>query len=786
MTEKPEIFSGIDRPMDLPEDLKSRLIETVSDRFPLLEGIDAPRPVPEVTAIKLASAISGRGRKKRGGVYAFLAGAAVLMLFASTSLILRDRLTDQGFVPRATAGDAALLAFDSPEEFKEFMRKHASPNLHSFEARAHFSPLLPAAAPEVGVRSAVGQAISNPTSNMEAATDLAGGGSDDAGFSTTNVQEKGVDEPDLIKTDGKVIVALASGRLWVVDVSGAAQVMKGSIAFPLPQGVGSTEPGAADVNSTLMTDSMAVQEGQMFLSGRRVVHISDVFASAPLTKVTVVSIEDPTAPKIESETTIEGSLVAARMTAGIVRLVTRSQPAPELKTLPASEITLGPQSDSPIAPPGTSSGPPATAAPGSTVITQEDVQRIFEENQKILDESGADDWLPEFRIEEPGEPPVEGPIHTWKEVQRPKEFSGVSMLSVVTLDPASPSPKDAVSIVGAGEIVYASTRNLYVTSQQSTHDLVIVPRGQTAPALPPGTRAVPADEFRVVTQIHKFGIADTGPAVYRASGQVEGTILNQFSLSEEDGHLRVATTRPQTAPAAVSESFVNVLKEEDGELVITGAVGNLGKGEQIYAVRFIGKVGYVVTFRQTDPLYVVDLSDPKDPRVRGELKIPGFSNYLHPIGEHLLLGVGQDADSRGRVKGLQVSLFDVSNPAKPERIHQRTFGMGSSEAQFDHHAFLYWPATGLLVIPVSSYSETGAGFVGALAIEVSEDKGFADANQISHTGKIRGTQSPESFGAQIRRSLVVRKNLVTYSGAGLLANDLSDLKELSWIAFRAS
>ena len=364
------------------------------------------------------------------------------------------------------------------------------------------------------------------------------------------------------------------------------------------------------------------------------------------------------------------------------------------------------------------------------------------------------------------------------------------MLSIVTLDPEDPSPKNSVSIVGAGDIIYSSPENLYVSTQRYMGNVMLIPRGERIQKLPPGVEAIRAEDYRPATQIHKFSISQPGPAVYRASGEVEGTVLNQFSMSEKDGYLRIATTRPQVSEESVSESFVTVMQERDSKLVGIGAVGNLGKGEQIYAVRFIGDRGYVVTFRQTDPLYVIDLSDPARPAIRGELKIPGFSNYLHPVGDHLLLGIGQDADEQGRVKGLQVSLFDVADPSAPKRLHQKTLGStaSSSQAQFDHHAFLYWPPTGTLVVPLTTFNQNGSGFVGALALSVDE-RGFSDAAEITHAAKGAATPDPnrighpDQIGPEIMRSIVIRQSLITYSSAGLLTNELSGLRERGWVSF---
>ena len=158
-------------------------------------------------------------------------------------------------------------------------------------------------------------------------------------------------------------------------------------------------------------------------------------------------------------------------------------------------------------------------------------------------------------------------------------------------------------------------------------------------------------------------------------------MLSQWSMSEHEGVLRVAsTTSPpwtQGGAAGESESFVTTLAAAGDRLVEVGRVGGIGRGEQIYAVRFIGDAGYVVTFRQVDPLYTLDLSDAAEPRVVGELKIPGYSAYLHPVGDGLLLGIGQDANSDGITSGVQASLFDVSDPAAPARLSHVGLGSGT-------------------------------------------------------------------------------------------------------------
>jgi uncharacterized secreted protein with C-terminal beta-propeller domain len=217
-----------------------------------------------------------------------------------------------------------------------------------------------------------------------------------------------------------------------------------------------------------------------------------------------------------------------------------------------------------------------------------------------------------------------------------------------------------------------------------------------------------------------------------------------------------------------------VLEEDGGKLVSVGRVGGLGKGERIYAVRFMEDVGYVVTFRQVDPLYIVDLSSPRRPRVAGELKIQGYSSYLHPIGDDLILGVGQDATEQGQALGTQLSVFDVGNLRRPVRLHRHKMAASSSEAEYDHHAFLHWPRTGLTVVPVHAYERTRAD---AFALGFRVGRGG-----ISEVGRIRHGR-PEAVDP-IRRSVVVGDGLYTVSASGVKASELSDLSPRAWIAFR--
>jgi uncharacterized secreted protein with C-terminal beta-propeller domain len=227
---------------------------------------------------------------------------------------------------------------------------------------------------------------------------------------------------------------------------------------------------------------------------------------------------------------------------------------------------------------------------------------------------------------------------------------------------------------------------------------------------------------------------------------------------------------------------VTVLREIGAGLVRVGLVDGLGQTEQIYSVRFMGDTGYVVTFRQTDPLYTLDLSDPRSPRVVGELKIPGYSAYLHPVGDGLLMGIGQDATDDGRVRGTQVSVFDVSEPASPVRLDTYTLSEGtSSQVEYDHHAFLYWE--GLAMVPVQQWwvdDKRESVFMGAVGLRVGDDGRLSEVARVSHPG---GDDKNWDWRAQILRSVVVDDAVYTISSKGIMKSGLDSLAEQAWLGF---
>ncbi len=539
-------------------------------------------------------------------------------------------------------------------------------------------------------------------------------------YSGTNVQEEGVDEPDIVKTDGNTLYAVANGKLNAVDVSD-----------PKPRLLDTLALNPAQSHELLLHGDrlLVLSRGGYWIEPLPAIARSIAPWQPAQSVLSEVNVSDPKRLRLVRTLSIDGSYVAARLVGGSVRIVASSQvPGP----LPFEQPKIG---------------------------TKEDLAATAKHNRAVVASSRVANWLPTYRIKRAGAKAAKPhALVQCRNVRRPVGFSGLGMLTVLTVDLTKGlEPVDSVAVMTDARIVYASPESLYVSTELWAD--------RPSPDKPM------TDKDGVQTQIHKFDISSPQRTQYRGSGSVTGYLLSQWSLSEFKGVLRVvSTTSPAwwTGGQGESESFLTTLRASGGALVQAGRIGELGKGERVYAVRFVGDTGYVVTFKQIDPLYTVDLSLPERPRVLGELKIPGYSAYLHPIGEDLLLGVGQDTNEQGRPTGTQISLFDVSNLRKPTRLHTASLGLGWSEAESDHHAFLYWPRTRLVVIP---FEQRAVGY------RVGRSRGIVPAGRIDHeAGKL-------SWTSGVRRSMVVRDSVLTVSDAGVKSSSLATLAERGWAAF---
>ncbi|RPI24752.1 MAG: benzoate transporter [Actinobacteria bacterium] len=561
----------------------------------------------------------------------------------------------------------------------------------------------------------------------DAAEDTGGSGATPP-VTSTNLQEAGVDEPDLVKTDGERIVVVSGQRLHLLTIDGGDLTLVGSVDLPI-----------WSEHLFLVGDKVTVVAGQwgevfpMPVEERAPGDIAP-YPMQPTTTVVEVDIADLSAPKVTRTLEMDGRYVSARLVAGAVRLV----------------ISSGPTGFAWVYPEG-----------GGLRAEQEAEQA----NRQLVLDSTLDNWLPYSVLTDAADRVIaDGTLVECSRVSHPEEFSGLTALSLVTLTPEGLDVEDATSVFADGEIVYSTPDAAYVATTAWTNWAI----------------ADDADTSEVTTEIHRFALGARS-ADYTGSGEVDGYMLSQWSMSEYQGHLRVATTSAPTwwGDTGSSESKVTVLRVDGDGLVRVGSIGGLGKGEQIYAVRFIESTGYVVTFRQVDPLYVIDLSDPTAPVAAGELKIPGYSAYLHPIAAGILLGVGQDADEEGRTLGTQVSLFDVTDPAAPQRIDNHMVEEAYSEVEYDHHAFLFDAAHGVAVVPVQRWwlEESKEGVQGGAAIVLS-----VTGSEISELGVLEHGQV-DNWTPSIRRSLVIGDVLVTVSDSGIMASNIGDLAALETITW---
>jgi len=299
---------------------------------------------------------------------------------------------------------------------------------------------------------------------------------------------------------------------------------------------------------------------------------------------------------------------------------------------------------------------------------------------------------------------------------------------------------------------------------------------------------------RDITVIQKINI-NKGDIEYRAKGEVPGSLLNQFSMDESGEHFRVATTS-QIWTGRESKQYNNVFVM-DNELAIAGKLENIAPDERIYSTRFIGNRLYMVTFKRVDPLFVIELSDPKEPKVLGELKIPGFSDYLHPYDENHIIGVGKEtADNQWggtSIKGVKLSLFDVSDVNNPKQLDKYEIGTSGtdSEALRDHKAFLFDRKKNLLVIPVREVTEKprydNRGYYvqkvwqGAYVFNLTPQDGFKLRGKVSHLDDYEEQMYYWGSPGAVRRSMYMDDVLYTVSAQKIKMNDLNNLSAIKSI-----
>lgn len=524
-------------------------------------------------------------------------------------------------------------------------------------------------------------------------------------FSTTNLQEAGVDEADRIKTDGTHVYVIERG---------------GVVPEPAPLGVAASAGHRIRVlrlsSGPERAEEVAVIESEIdrlnggYLLTQRDAGLSDVFVAiggefsyqfggaewffpwiwrAGKTEVQIFDVADPANPTAMTRISLDGHLVSSRRIGEMLYLATRHTPTiPDYIPFP---------------------------------VTQDDEAR----NSRLLEAATLADLLPAWQRNAEESQPLVKATDCFLPPMETDKLRSQDIVTVVAIDVRQPeTPAATRCIVGSSETMYVSSSAMYLATTRYGYVSDVIGAFVDYPT-------------RITTDIHKFALTDGGIA-YRASGAVEGHLgweqdKKSFRMGEHNDVLRIATSQGRFWGGGDPDTRVTLLRESASDSALLEKLSVLpneqrpepigAPGERLYAARFVGERAYLVTFQIVDPFYVLDLSDPADPRIAGSLKIPGYSDYLHPIGDALVIGIGKDAvpagpefgDGRGAwYQGVKISLFDTSDPSAPREVDSHIIGKRGTEADVlrDHHGFAFVPANGAtparLVLPLQLHdTDTG-------------------------------------------------------------------------------
>ncbi len=680
-----------------------------------------------------------------------------------------------------------------------------------------------------------------------------------SGYSRTNIQVEGVDEADIVKTDGKYIYAVSGSKVIILDAYPAENAkivsqidFNGSVSEIFINGDRLVVFGQESRQYPIMADAATGVSDASGAIAEKMIASESIMRPyySPLTSVEVYDVSDKNSPKLARNISVDGGYYDSRMIGDYVYViaqqpvynygggpvslpVVRSESA--VREIPATDIYYFGMPDS------------------SFVFTN-----MLSLNTQTSDEPSSKTFLMGYSQNMYVSPDSIYIVYQ----KRTNEIDIYGRIVNEIIIPTVPSEvqNKIREIQNYNISAYSKMQEIgklfetYISSLNPEQAAAVMKAAEEKVA---ALYAQIAKEMEK-TVIHKIAI-DGGNIEYKTNGEVPGYTLNQFSMDEHNGYFRVATTTSgnswgglatgtvarsvqtsvteQTAAgsaekteassqASGAETPSGVITEEeqkriasqpivapseppsgprnhlyvlDGDLRIVGKVEDLAAGERIYSVRFMGDKAYMVTFRQTDPLFVIDLSDTSSPKVLGYLKVPGVSDYLHPYDETHIIGVGRDASDEGRIKGLKLALFDVSDFANPKEVSKHIIGDRgtSSEALNDHKAFLFDKEKNLLVIPVSEYSyaepvtaegkwEQPKYWQGAYVFNIDLN-GFALKGKITHANDtvIQENEYYYDWSSQIRRFLFIENTLYTISNKMVKMNSLSDLNEINKVELPA-
>ncbi len=537
--------------------------------------------------------------------------------------------------------------------------------------------------------------------------------------SSTNNQVEGVDESDMVKTDGDYIYSIFEGTaVKIVDIRDPQRMKVAAEIKP---------------DNDYYPSQLFLHDDLLIVLGEKMEHyppdksetLDRMMPMNSLTTVRMYNIEKPEKPVFIREVGVEGYLRSARKTDGMLYLVTNVYP---------------------------------------NFWALEDIEgdalrpRVFDSNEK-------EKKFMEF-----------GDIAILPGAMDPS----YSVIAAIDLTSPKTSELKTKGYLGSSDQMYMTKDHLYLTAlkyETSTNS-----RGAEIMIWNPG---------KANTEIFKFTLDGTDIEFYR-SAELGGTILNQFSMDEYKGNFRVVMTEGNMWDEKnPSKNHLYILNDN---MKTTGSVKGLAKGERIYSARFMGDKAYMVTFRETDPLFVIDVADPAKPKVLGELKIPGFSNYLHPLDENHLIGFGYETVARKNpsggepmilTKGMKISLFDMTDFHNPkEKFTEIIGGRGTySPLQYDHKALFQHKKRNLFGFPASIYEEGEKEFdvdfkgSGALVYEITPERGIVLKGDLVQK-KTSGEQY-EDWEKQIQRLLYSGDSMFTLSMQEIKSYKLDSFKEIS-------
>jgi len=545
-------------------------------------------------------------------------------------------------------------------------------------------------------------------------------------YSQTNTQVNGVDEADVVKTDGEYIYQVNNQRIVIAKINPVQEMSVTGIITRANEQFNPIDM-YVDGNKLVVFANIIKNYDQPQIIDSADINTKMIrrpdYYNDSLLECAVYDITDKKAPKLERTLGIEGGYISSRKIGDVVYIVANKNInyyyGGDINPLLKGALTY---TDS------------ATATP---VDVGFDNVRYF------------------------------------------PNFQEKNYLVVASINITKPDEKANVeTMLGGGQNIYVSNQNLFVTTNKYNNEN--------------NTQS---------TLIYKFSL-NNGGITYLSKGEVAGSIINQFSMDENKGDFRIATT-------VNGEQQYNNLYILDDAMKPRGKIENIAPGERIYSTRFVGDRGYMVTFKNIDPLFVMDLSDIDNPKILGKLKIPGYSDYLHPIDENHILGFGKDTieqqqyDSNGKpigssfalYQGMKMSLFDVTDVENPIQEFVELIGDRGTDSPLlqNHKALLYSPEKKLLAFPVTVRKIAGDttqlgqygefAFSGAYVYNFDADTGFKLKGKISHLtvqDLLKAGDYPD-YRKMIDRILFANDNLITTSQARIEAHSIADVKFINGV-----